>query len=217
MGSKPSTAIGGQPKMPVFDPSKVKLNSRSGRVKINPTTSSQSASTNSSAAGGFTRPMKPSELKAKQAKTTTTPNFMQRKYSSNLKNCPNFFLLLLFNFLFIIIGASAAGKKKKPTDILMDWVKETVQGYDQVEVRNFTTSWRNGMALCALIHRYRPHMIDFKSLNPDEHLTNLEMALSAGEKCGIPRLLDPEDIDIRIPERLSMITYISEVRKGLLR
>lgn len=42
---------------------------------------------------------------------------------------------------------------------LLEWCKEVTQGYDGVKVTNLTTSWRNGMAFCAVIHHFRPDLM----------------------------------------------------------
>jgi len=83
--------------------------------------------------------------------------------------------------------------------------------YGNVQVKDFTHSWRNGLAFCALLHRFFPEMVDFASLKEENAHQNVELALNICPKVGINRLMDPEDIVVLANlDRLSMITQISE-------
>lgn len=81
-----------------------------------------------------------------------------------------------------------------------------------LKLTTFPTHGKNGLAFCALIHRHRPDLIDFDSLDKSNARSNLELAFSvAEEKLGIPRLLDPEDLcDVAKPDERSVMTYVSE-------
>ncbi|KAM7535121.1 hypothetical protein Aperf_G00000095644 [Anoplocephala perfoliata] len=101
------------------------------------------------------------------------------------------------------------GLRRNSTEALLLWCKAKTQGYPNVAVKNFTTSWRDGLAFAALIHKHRPDVIDFSSLSPEEPLRNLQIAFTTAERCfGIPKLLDPEDVFVGEPEEKSMITYL---------
>jgi len=95
---------------------------------------------------------------------------------------------------------------------LLLWCQKKTAGYRDVKVENFHTSWVDGLALCALIHRHRPDLINFDSLSKENKADNLRLAFQvAEEKLGIARLLDVEDIvDVARPDERSIITYISE-------
>jgi len=97
-------------------------------------------------------------------------------------------------------------------DGLLLWCQKKTAGYRDVKVENFTNSWVNGLAFCALIHRHRPDLLDFEPLDKNNNKQNLELAFDVAEKkLGIPRLLDIEDlVDVAKPDERSIMTYVSE-------
>ena len=94
------------------------------------------------------------------------------------------------------------------TDALLVWSQKIGQDYG-VEIKNFTTSWKDGLAFCAIVDHYHPGEINFSTLKPENAIENLELAFSIAETDGIARLLEPEDFQIRVPDRLSTLTYLS--------
>ncbi|KAF1743307.1 hypothetical protein MXB_5306, partial [Myxobolus squamalis] len=94
-------------------------------------------------------------------------------------------------------------------DGLLLWVKKKTEGYKNVNVQNFTTSFRDGLAFSALIHRHRPDLIDFDSLKKESEAENLTNAFDVAEKeLGIPRMLEVEDTRT-CPDQKSVMTYVS--------
>ena len=94
---------------------------------------------------------------------------------------------------------------------LLLWCQRKTACYEEVEIRDFSTSWNNGLAFCALLDIHRPDLIDYDSLDKDDHRGNMELAFDiAAKEIGIPDLLDVEDVcDVAKPDERSLMTYIA--------
>ncbi|XP_076684308.1 eps15 homology domain containing protein-binding protein 1 isoform X4 [Andrena cerasifolii] len=104
-------------------------------------------------------------------------------------------------------------KEITPGQDLLEWCKEVTKDYPGVKVTNLTTSWRNGMAFCAIIHHFRPDLIDIDSLLSHDVKGNCKKAFDAGEALGIPRVIEPADMDIlTVPDKLAVMTYLYQLR-----
>ncbi|XP_068793519.1 dystonin isoform X12 [Struthio camelus] len=94
---------------------------------------------------------------------------------------------------------------------LLLWSQQTTEGYAGIRCENFTTCWRDGKLFNAIIHKYRPDLIDMNTVAVQSNLANLEHAFFVAEKLGVARLLDPEDVDVSSPDEKSVITYVSSL------
>ncbi|XP_078699235.1 dystrophin-like isoform X12 [Branchiostoma floridae x Branchiostoma belcheri] len=93
---------------------------------------------------------------------------------------------------------------------LLAWCRQTTQGYRSVDIVNFTSSWRDGYAFNALIHKYRPDLFDYNILSKMGTEKRLDHAFKvAHEHLNIDRLLDPEDVNVEIPDKKSIIMYVT--------
>lgn len=104
-------------------------------------------------------------------------------------------------------------KINTPGQDLLEWSKEMTKDYPGVKVTNLTTSWRNGMAFCALIHHFEPSLIDLDSLSPHDVKGNCKKAFDAGDKLGISRVIEPTDMHmLAVPDKLAVMTYLHQLR-----
>ena len=125
-------------------------------------------------------------------------------------------LALVFSILlkFMRIGDEEDGPQLSAKDALLMWVQTKTAGYEGVSVTNFTTSFHSGLALCALIHKFRPQLIDYASLKKDDKLGNLKVAMDAAEKYfGLEQYLTPQDV-LKLDE-CGMLVYVSEYFYGI--
>ncbi|XP_064794373.1 protein-methionine sulfoxide oxidase mical3b-like isoform X1 [Oncorhynchus masou masou] len=95
---------------------------------------------------------------------------------------------------------------------LLSWCQQQTQGYRGVAVSDLTTSWKSGLSLCALIHHYRPDLIDFASLGEDEGEVNMRLGLEVAEKeFGISPVMTVEEMaSVSETDTLCMVMYLSQ-------
>ncbi|XP_026210466.1 EH domain-binding protein 1 isoform X3 [Anabas testudineus] len=111
------------------------------------------------------------------------------------------------------IPSPVLGGKPNASQSLLAWCREVTKNYRGVKITNFTTSWRNGLAFCALLHHFRPDIIDYKSLNPQDIKENNKKAYDGFASLGISRLLEPSDmVLLAIPDKLTVMTYLYQIR-----
>ncbi|XP_037915940.1 EH domain-binding protein 1-like protein 1 isoform X1 [Hermetia illucens] len=104
-------------------------------------------------------------------------------------------------------------KERTPGQDLLEWCKEVTRDYPNIKVTNLTTSWRNGMAFCAIIHHFEPSLIDMTKLSPHDVVGNCRMAFDAAESLGIPRVIEPRDMNLlAVPDKLAVMTYLHQLR-----
>uniref|UniRef100_A0A3B3WL58 EH domain binding protein 1 like 1 n=1 Tax=Poecilia mexicana TaxID=48701 RepID=A0A3B3WL58_9TELE len=110
-------------------------------------------------------------------------------------------------------GEEVSGDLVNSSQSLLQWCQSITNNYKGVKVTNFSTSWRNGLAFCAILHHFHPDKIDFECLVPHDIKLNNKKAFDGFEALGISRLLEPSDmVLLSVPDRLIVMTYLSQIR-----
>ncbi|XP_053195444.1 smoothelin [Scomber japonicus] len=120
--------------------------------------------------------------------------------------------------------SSAAPNVKNVKQMLLDWCRAKTEPYEGVNIQNFSSSWGDGIAFCALVHRFFPDAFEYSILNPYAPRENFQLAFSTAERlAGCPPLLDADDlVRMKEPDWKCVYTYIQEfyrclVEKGLVK
>lgn len=112
-------------------------------------------------------------------------------------------------------GVSSASSIKQ---ILLEWCRSKTIGYQNIDIQNFSSSWSDGMAFCALVHSFFPTEFDYNGLTPAERKHNFELAFSTAEKkAGCDRLIEVEDMMVmgRKPDPMCVFTYVQSLYNHL--
>uniref|UniRef100_A0A0K8SEL8 Spectrin beta chain n=2 Tax=Lygus hesperus TaxID=30085 RepID=A0A0K8SEL8_LYGHE len=118
-------------------------------------------------------------------------------------------IILRFQIQDITIEQTENKETKSAKDALLLWCQMKTAGYHNVNVRNFTTSWRDGLAFNAIIHKHRPDLVQFEKLSKSNAIYNLNNSFNVAEdKLGLTKLLDAEDVFVDHPDEKSIITYV---------
>ena len=107
--------------------------------------------------------------------------------------------------------------KLKGLAALETWCKRITSGYSNVNITNMTTSWRDGLGFCAIIHYHCPDLIDYGNLHSEHIFQNNCLAFKVAEEyLGIPTLLDPKDMmECEVVDKISIITYLAQYYMAL--
>uniref|UniRef100_A0A673L4J1 Smoothelin b n=1 Tax=Sinocyclocheilus rhinocerous TaxID=307959 RepID=A0A673L4J1_9TELE len=98
--------------------------------------------------------------------------------------------------------------------MLLDWCRSKTRSYENVDIQNFSSSWSNGMAFCALVHNFFPEAFDYSSLSPANRRQNFEVAFSTAEAyANCMPLLEVEDMMImgKKPDSKCVFTYVQSL------
>ncbi|XP_063296179.1 nesprin-2 [Pelobates fuscus] len=94
---------------------------------------------------------------------------------------------------------------------LLQWANEKCAQQGSIGVTDFKSSWKNGLAFLAIIHSLRPDSVDMEKIKDRTNEENLREAFRiAEEELQIPRLLEPEDVNVPDPDEKSIMTYVAQ-------
>ncbi|XP_049599472.1 cytospin-B isoform X2 [Syngnathus scovelli] len=97
---------------------------------------------------------------------------------------------------------------------LLKWCQKKTQGYPNIDVTNFSSSWSDGLAFCALLHTYLPAHIPYQELISQDKIRNLTLAFQAAESIGIKTSLNIEELmQTDRPDWQSVMQYVSQIYK----
>ncbi|XP_052001276.1 EH domain-binding protein 1-like protein 1 isoform X2 [Xyrauchen texanus] len=100
---------------------------------------------------------------------------------------------------------------------LLEWCQKVTEGYKGVKITNFSTSWRNGLAFCAILHHFYPDKVNYEMLDPYDIKRNNKKAFDCFAELGISRLIEPSDmVLLAVPDRLIVMTYLNQIRTNFM-
>ncbi|XP_075960001.1 smoothelin-like 1 [Anarhichas minor] len=111
-------------------------------------------------------------------------------------------------------AATGASIKQK----MLQWCRSKTRNYDGVDIENFSSSWCDGLAFCALIHRFFPDAFDYSSLSPKEREKNFTLAFQTAESLAdCCPLLEVEDMIMmgKHPDPMCVFTYVQSLCHSL--
>ncbi|TKC47284.1 hypothetical protein EI555_006471 [Monodon monoceros] len=114
-------------------------------------------------------------------------------------------------------GVASASSIKQ---ILLEWCRNKTLGYQHVDLQNFSSSWSDGMAFCALVHSFFPDAFDYSALSPAQRRQNFELAFTMAENlANCERLIEVEDMMVmgRKPDPMCVFTYVQSLYNHLRR
>uniref|UniRef100_UPI00398F661F cytospin-B-like n=1 Tax=Pristiophorus japonicus TaxID=55135 RepID=UPI00398F661F len=95
---------------------------------------------------------------------------------------------------------------------LLKWCQRKTEGYPNIDITNFSSSWSDGLALCALLHTYLPAHIPYQQLSNQDRKRNLTLAFQAAESVGIKSTLDLNDLMCTDrPDWQSLMQYVAQI------
>lgn len=141
--------------------------------------------------------MSPGELLDSAALNAKAIDFVQRNSITDLSERKD-----------PLYGLVKNGGSKR--NALLKWCQNKTLGYRNIDITNFSSSWNDGLALCAILHSYLPDKVPYDSLTPSEKRRNFSIAFSAAESVGIPTTL----VSIPTNNSTSLFTFSLEFIKN---
>ncbi|XP_018416539.1 PREDICTED: cytospin-B isoform X2 [Nanorana parkeri] len=112
------------------------------------------------------------------------------------------------------LGALAREYGGSKRNALLKWCQKKTEGYSNIDITNFSSSWSDGLAFCALLHTYLPAHIPYHELNSQDKQRNLKLAFQAAESIGIKASLDLNELMFTDrPDWQSVMNYVSQIYK----
>uniref|UniRef100_A0A8C1QQV0 Cytospin-A n=1 Tax=Cyprinus carpio TaxID=7962 RepID=A0A8C1QQV0_CYPCA len=97
---------------------------------------------------------------------------------------------------------------------LLRWCQKKTEGYQNIDITNFSSSWNDGLAFCAVLHTYLPAHIPYQELSSQDKRRNFSLAFQAAESVGIKSTLDINDmVHTERPDWQSVMTYVTSIYK----
>ncbi|XP_041443850.1 F-actin-monooxygenase MICAL3 isoform X7 [Xenopus laevis] len=137
------------------------------------------------------------------------PSQVRHLYNTSELKDPNIEIGNSVNSRTPILGRNESVAR---TSKLLGWCQKQMEGYPGINVTDLTMSWKSGLALCAIIHRYRPELINFDALDEQDVEKNNQLAFDIAEReLGIsPIMTGKEMASVGEPDKLSMVVYLSQ-------
>jgi actinin alpha len=129
---------------------------------------------------------------------------------------------VIWSLIYSFVIDNISVEELTARDALLIWCKENTAGYSGVDIRNFMSSWVSGLAWCALLHKFRPQLLDYSAFDQNRadknvHLANTSSTWEGSKSLGIAELLDPEDVvgplddPTFAPDEKVIVTQVSEL------
>uniref|UniRef100_A0A672R0G1 Smoothelin-like protein 2 n=1 Tax=Sinocyclocheilus grahami TaxID=75366 RepID=A0A672R0G1_SINGR len=113
---------------------------------------------------------------------------------------------------------SSMNPEKKLSQFSQKYSSLSPINLQNIDIQNFSSSWSDGMAFCALVHSFFPTEFDYNVLSPADRKHNFELAFSTAEKkAGCDRLIEVEDMMVmgRKPDPMCVFTYVQSLYNHL--
>ncbi|XP_013099891.1 cytospin-A [Stomoxys calcitrans] len=182
--------------------------------RLTPLIGSLNTATTAAAPNNITTPMVPALTTA----TTKGPLREQQQQQSVVSN-------LHISSLNNVSKSLLSGERKDPLNMLaknggskrnalLKWCQNKTVGYRNIEITNFSSSWNDGLAFCAILHSYLPDRIPYDTLSPANKRRNFSLAFAAAESVGIPTTLNINDMcQIERPDWTQIMSYVTAIYK----